>query len=110
MTWVDIIHRDRMTLENEIFAGKKKQTTEVTAYANNLTTAVLILRSGTSIVPLPVEYLDSRNLDFQYRSLDTAFPPYRVKQEAVTRREFVNASPAAIFFLDQLPKFTGRQR
>ena len=102
-TWVDIISRDRFALDAEIFTNKK-QSPHIGSYANNLNAAVLILRSGTSIVPLPAEYLGSRKLDFKYKPLNTVFPQYSVKQEIAVRREFVNASTAAKFFQEQLPK------
>lgn len=106
-TWVDIISRDRLALDSEIFMEGKKQTVKIRSYANNLNAAVLILRSGTSIVPLPAEYLESRNLDFKYRPLNAAFSPYSIKQEVAIRRDFLNSSPAAKFFLEHLPKSTG---
>ncbi len=104
-TWVDIISRDRSLLDAEIFVEGKKTTAQIQSYANNLNAALLILQSGTSIVPLPGEYLESRNLDFRYRSLDKTFPPFSLKQEVATHRDFLNASPAAKFFLEQMPKF-----
>ncbi len=104
-TWVDIINRDRLALDSEIFSEGKKQTAKYRSYVNNLNAALLVLRSGTSIVPIPSEYLESRVLDFKYRPLNSAFPPYSVKQEVATRRDFLNASPAAKFLLDQLQKF-----
>lgn len=104
-TWVDIINRDRSTLEKEFFSDKKVQVAKVRSYTNNLNVAAMILRSGTSIVPMPVEYLESRKLDFKYRALDSAFKPYSLKQEVAILKDFLNASPAAKFFLDQLPKF-----
>jgi len=107
-TWVDIINRDRSALDAEIFVDGRKQTVKVRSYANNLNAAILILRSGTSIVPLPAEYLESRNLDFKHRPLNTAFPPYAVKQELAFHRNFLGSSPAARFFVDQLPRFGGK--
>ena len=103
-TWVDIINRDRSALDSEIFNSGKKQVAKIRSYANNLNAAVLILQSGTSIVPIPAEYLESRKLDFKYRPLNTVFPTYSVKIELATRRDFLNASPATKFFLEQLPK------
>jgi len=104
-TWVDIVSRDRSSLNNEIFKDGKKRPAQIKSYTSNLNTAVQILHSGTSIVPLPIEYLESRSLDFKYRSLNKIFPPYALKLEVATHREFLNASPAAKFFLELLPKF-----
>lgn len=105
-TWVDIISRDRAALGAEIFNEENKQIARIRSYANNLNAAVLILRSGTSIVPLPAEYLESRQLDFKCRSLSAVFPQYSVKVEVAIRRDFLNASPAARFILEQLPRFS----
>lgn len=107
-TWVDIINRSRSTLDAEIFSGGRKQVAKVRSYANNLNAAVLILRSGTSIVPLPAEYLESRHLDFKFRPLNKVFSQYSVKQEITVHTDFLNASPASRFFLEQLPKFSGK--
>lgn len=103
-TWVDIINRDRPALDNEIFSGTKKQKAKIRSYANNLNAAVTLLQTGVSIVPIPVEYLESRKLGFKYRGLKSQFPEYRVKQEMAIKREFLNASSAAKFFVDQFPK------
>ncbi len=103
-TWVDIINRDRPALDNEIFSGAKKQRAKIRSYANNLNAAVTLLQTGVSIVPIPVEYLESRNLGFKYRSLKSQFPEYRVKQEMAIKKEFLNASLAAKYFVEQLPK------
>lgn len=103
-TWVDIISRDRLALDAEVFTNKK-QIPPFASYANNLNAAVLILQSGTSIVPFPAEYLESRKLSFKYKSLNALFPRYSLKQEVAIRREFMNASPAARFLLERLPKF-----
>ncbi len=103
-TWVDIINRNRIDLDREIFSQKKKQIARISSYANNLNAAVYILGTGTSIVPVPVEYLASRRLNFKYRSLNTAFPLYQLKQELSFRHEITSASPAAKYFLELIPK------
>lgn len=103
-TWVDIINRDRPALDAEIFVKGKKQIVKINSYTNNLNTAVLVLQSGTSIVPVPTKYMESRKLEFKYKPLNIAFPPYSLKQEVALHRNFINASPAAKFFLNQLPK------
>ena len=77
---------------------------KISSYVNNLNAAVLILRSGTSIVPIPAEYMQSRKLDFKYRSLDSVFTPYSLNQEIALHKHFLNASTAAKFFLNQFPK------
>ena len=102
-SWVDIVNRDRISLQREIFQSGNVQNLKISAYTNNLNAALLLLRSGTSIVPMPIEYLKSRNLDFKYRSLDTYFSPFKLKQELVVHKEFMNASPAAKFFVKMLP-------
>ena len=103
-TWVDIISRNRSSLDNEIFTPSNKKGMKISTYVNNLNAAVLILRSGTSVVPIPAEYMQSRKLDFKYRTLDTVFPPYKLNQELAMYKNFLNASPAAKFFANQFPK------
>lgn len=103
-TWVDIISRNRSALDNEIFNTMNKKSLKINSYVNNLNTAVLILGSGTSIVPIPVEYMQSRKLDFKYRTLDSVLPPYSLNQEIALHKDFLNASVAAKYFLSQFPK------
>lgn len=102
-TWVDIINRDRSALNAEVFNDLNQATVKIRSYVNNLNTAVLVLQGGTSIVPLPVEYLEARKLDFKYRALNKAFPQYSLKQELTMKRELLNSSPAARYFVEQLP-------
>lgn len=101
-TWVDIINRDREALESEIFIESKPGRAGF--YANNLNAGVLILRSGQSIVPLPAEYLKTRNLDFKYRSLNRVFKPFTLRQELVFHKGFAQASAAAAQFIDGFAK------
>lgn len=103
-TWVDIISRNRSSLDNEIFTPSNKKSVKISSYVNNLNAAVLILRTGTSIVPIPAEYMQSRKLDFKYRSLDSVFTPYSLNQEIALHKNFLTASAAAKFFLSQFPK------
>ncbi len=100
-TWVDIINRNRSALENEIFGGTRSQ--QYRSYASNLNSALLLLQSGQSIVPLPTEYLTSRKLKFKFRSLDHIFKPFALKQEIAFRREFLKGSRACTFFVAQFP-------
>lgn len=103
-TWVDIINRNRSSLDNEIFNPLNKKNTKISSYVNNLNAAILILRSGTSVVPIPAEYMQSRKLDFKYRSLDSVFTPFFLNQEIALHKDFVNASTAAKFFSNQFAK------
>lgn len=97
-TWVDIIHRERNILAHEIFDERNKQKSKISSYTNNLNAAVILLGSGTTIVPLPSEYLESRKLGFKFRALRVAFPPYTLKQELVMRRDFLQGSIVGKFF------------
>ena len=101
-TWVDIINRDRAALESEIFIESRLGRSGF--YANNLNAGVLILQSGQSIVPLPAEYLKTRNLDFKYRALNKFFKPFVLKQELVFHKGFAQASAAAMDFIDGFSK------
>ena len=103
-TWVDIISRNRSSLDNEIFTPSNKKGMKVSSYVNNLNAAVLILRSGTSVIPIPAEYMQSRKFDFKYQTLDAVFPPYKLNQELAMHKNFLNASPAAKFFANQFSK------
>lgn len=101
VTWGDIIKRDKLTLTAEIFGENRRGIKNVRSYTDSLLAAVWILRSGTSIVPLPSEFLASEKRDFKYRSLDSIRKPYVLNQEVVSRRDFANASIATKFFLKQ---------
>jgi DNA-binding transcriptional LysR family regulator len=102
ITWVDILSRNKLALAAEIFVENKKGVRNVMMYTDNLLAAIWILRSGTSIVPMPAEYLESEKRDFKYRHLGTIRKPFTLKQEVVSRRDFANASVATKFFLQQL--------
>ena len=65
-------------------------------YTDNLLAAIWILRSGTSIVPMPAEYLESEKRDFKYRHLGTIRKPFTLKQEVVSRRDFAERLQAII--------------
>ncbi len=101
VTWVDILNRNKLALTAEVFVENKRGIKTVATYTDNLLAAVWILRSGTSIVPMPLEYLESEKRDFKYRHLDTARKPFKLKQELVSRSDFANASIATKFFLGQ---------
>lgn len=101
ITWVDIISRNKLALMAEIFVENKRGIKNVTSYTNSLLSAMWILKSGASIVPLPAEFLESTKRDFKYRKLGTIRKPYILKQELVTRQDFTNASVATRFFLEQ---------
>ena len=53
---------------------------------------------------IPAEYMQSRKLDFKYRSLDSVFTPFFLNQEIALHKDFVNASTAAKFFSNQFAK------
>ncbi len=101
-TWVDLSSRTRQEIENEILVAGKKPPMKVSGYTNNLHSALMILGAGSSVVPLPTEYIDSRDLHFSYRKLDEIFKPYSIKQSLVFNQEFAEASLAAKFLLNQV--------
>jgi DNA-binding transcriptional LysR family regulator len=108
IAWSDIVSRDRSILESEIFIPNKVPKLRVGSYSNNLHGALQLLSSGHYIVPLPREYIESRKLNFKYRSLKSAFKPYALRIEAVNRSELSCASPASKFFLDYLSGDLGK--
>jgi len=101
ITWVDILTRDKLTLESEIFIQNKKNIKNINSYTNNLHTAAMLLKMGASIVPLPSEFLKSQKVDFKYRKLDGLFKSYILKQELVSRNDVANSSAPTQFFLNQ---------
>ncbi len=101
-TWVDIISRTREEIETQILASEKKPPMKTDGYSNNLHSATTILATGSSVVPLPNEYLESRNISFKTRSLDDIFKPYTIKQSLVLEPNFVEASVAARFFIEEI--------
>jgi len=103
-TWVDIISRSREEIETQILISDKKPPMTTTGYSNNLHSAVTILGTGSSVVPLPIEYLKSRNVSFKTRRLDDIFKPYPIKQSLVFDPNFVESSVAARFLVDILTR------
>lgn len=108
MAWSDIITRDRRALDAEIFRDGRHPLMMVSAYANHLHAAMLILQSGFAVVPLPQEYVASQSLSFEVRRLDSVFRPYQLSIEAVGRDDIVRASAPATYFIAAI-KRTGRQ-
>lgn len=102
LTWLDIISRNRIALETEIFRGDPRPPMKVVSYANNLHAATFILASGRSIVPFPFGYLETRGLSFKFRPLDKAITPYNLNQSIVSCKEFADASPPTGFFVEQI--------
>lgn len=76
VTWLDIIYRNRTSLETEIYQEPSNSPMIVTSYANNLHAAMFLLESGQSIVPFPTHYIRSRAINFKVKALDNAIKPF----------------------------------
>ena len=99
--WVDTIYRTKSNLETQVFIDNPRKKMKTAAYTNNLNCALKVLKTGKFVVPLPEGYLESKNVDFKYKKIES-IKTMTLPQNIVFNPLTVHSSKVTDFFLKSI--------